>query len=163
MPSEASIYSGTIYFSYGQFYVFDRAVNLPGCVWTEPHYKQGFARRERNVSFGTLVEFGHGDVTVYLGPYKGRSNYERVIEVPIEVLSGEVVVGGPEEHPNQHIVKLPGGYYRLVAAQTVTGDDREAIDLYFEKLAKPLAHSRILVADHVLDPASPLLESVEIA
>jgi hypothetical protein len=115
------------------------------------------------VSFGTLLEFGHGDVAVHLGPYKGKDDHERVIEVPIEVSSGEVVVGGPEEYPNKHIVKVPKGHYRLVAAQTVTGDDREAIDLYFERLTEPLGKSRIVVADDVLDPPSPLLESVETA
>ncbi len=163
MVSEAAIYSGTTYFSYSQFQVFDSEVKLPGCAWTDGHYKQGFARREPNVSFGTLLEFGHADVAVHLGPYKGNDDHERVIEVPIEVSSGEVVVGGPEEYPNKHIVKVPKGHYRLVAAQTVTGDEREAIDLYFERLAEPLARSRIVVADDVLDPPSPLLESVETA
>jgi hypothetical protein len=163
MVSEAAIYSATIYFSYSQFQVFDGSVKLPGCAWTDGHYKQGFARREPNVSFGTMLEFGHGDVAVHLGPYKGKDDHERVIEVPIEVSSGEVVIGGPEEYPNKHIVKMRTGHYRLVAAQTVTADDREAIDLYFERLAEPLATSRIIVADDVLEPPSPLLESVETA
>ena len=161
--SESAIYSATIKFSYSQFHVFDSSVKLPGCAWTDGHYKQGFARREQNVSFGTPLEFGYGDVGVHLGPYKGRDEHERVIEVPIEVSSGEIVIGGPEEYPNKHIVKMPKGHYRLVAAQTVTAEDREAIDLYFEKLAEPLTKSRVVVADEGLDLASPLLESVEVA
>ena len=56
-----------------------------------------------------MLEFGHGDVAVHLGPYKGKDDHERVIEVPIEVSSGEVVIGGPEEYPNKHIVKMPKG------------------------------------------------------
>ena len=165
MVSEQAIYSATVYFSYSQFQVFDRSVTLPGCAWTEGHYKQGFARREPNVSFGTMLEFGYGDVAIHLATYERRhDHHERVIEVPIDVLSGEIVVAGPEEeYPNKHVVKIPKGHYRLVAAQTVTGDEREAIDLYFEKLAEPLAKSRILVADDMLDPPSPLLESVETA
>ncbi len=163
MVSEEALYSATIYFSYSQFQVFDSSVKLPGCAWTDGHYQQGFARREQNVSFGTPLEFGHGDVAVHLGPYRGKDDHERVIEVPIEVSSGEVVIGGPEEYPNKHVVKLPKGHYRLVAAQAVTSDDREAIDLYFEKLPEPLAKSQIIVADDALHPPSPLLESVEVA
>ena len=163
MVSEAPIYTATIYFSYSQFAVFDSSVELPGCAWTDGHYKQGFARRERNVSFGMMLEFGHGDVAVHLGPYKVNGGHERVIEVPLEVSSGEVVIGGPEEYPNKHFVKMVNGHYRLVAAQTVTADDREGIDLYFEKLTAPLAKSRIVVADDVLDPPNPLLENVEVA
>ena len=163
MVSEAAIYSATVYFSYSQFQVFDSTVKLPGCAWTEGHYKQGFARREPNVCFGTMLEFGHGDVTVHLGPYEGKDDHERVIEVPLEVSSGEVVIGGPEEYPNKHIVKVAPGHYRLVAAQTVTGDDREAIDLYLEKLSEPVSRSRIIVADNALNPPSALLENVEVA
>jgi hypothetical protein len=163
MVNEVAIYSATIYFSYGQFQVFDSSVRLLGCAWTEGHYKQGFARRELNVSFGTMLEFGHGDVAVYLGAHQEKDNHERVIEVPIDLSSGEVVIGGPEEYPNKHIVEMPKGHYRLVAAQMVTDDDREAIDLYFEKLAEPLAKSRIVVADDALDARSPLLETAEVA
>ena len=161
--SESIFYSAEIYFSYSQFQVFDSSVSLPGCAWTDEHYRQGFARREPNVSFGTMLEFGHGDVAVHLGPYKPEDEHERVIEVPIEVSSGEVVIGGPEEYPNKHIVKMRKGHYRLVAAQSVTGDDREAIDLYFEELTEPLAASRIIVADDALHPPSPLIEGVDMA
>ena len=57
------------------------------------------------------------DQAVHLGPYKGKDDHERVIEVPIEVSSGEVVIGGPEEYANKHIVKMPTRHYRLAAAQ----------------------------------------------
>jgi hypothetical protein len=163
MVGEVAIYSATIDFSYNQFHVFDSSVKLPGCAWTEEHHNQGFARQEKNVCFGTMLEFGYGDVTVHLGVYEGKDDHERVIEVPIEVPSGEVVIGGPEEYPNKYIVKIPKGHYRLVAAQTVTDDDREAIDLYFEKLAERLAKSRVVVADGGLRPPSPLVESAETA
>lgn len=161
--AESVVYSARICFSYSQFQVFDSSVTLPGCAWTDEHYKQGFARREPNVSFGALLEFGHGDVAVHYGPYKPKDEHERVIEVPLEVPSGAVVIAGPEEFENEHIVRLAKGHYRLVAAQVVTGDDRETIELYVEKLDEPLAKSRIIVADEALRPPSPLLESVEVA
>jgi RHS repeat-associated protein len=163
MISESAFYSATIYFSYSQFFVFDKSVRRPGCAWTEGHSEQGFARREKNVSFGTLLEFGHAEVSVHRGPYKGNDEHERVIEVPIEVSSGEVVIGGPEELENKHVLRLPKGHYRLVAAQMLTDDDHEAIDLYVEKLTEPLTHSRIIVADDALHPPSLLLETVEVA
>jgi hypothetical protein len=161
--NDAVFYSATIYFSYSQFTVFDSSVELPGCDWTDGHSKQGFARRQANVSFGTILEFGHGDVALHLGLYEPRGDHERVIEVPIEVSSGQVVIGGPEEYPNRHVVTLANGHYRVVSAQTVTGDDREAIDIYFEKLSAPLATSRIVVADDMLDPPNPPLENADVA
>jgi hypothetical protein len=102
-------------------------------------------------------------VLVHLGPYEGRDEHTRVIEVPFEVSSGEVVVGGPEEFPvkPERVVQLPTGHYRLVAAQAVIDEDQEKIDLYFEKLAEPLATSRIIMADQVMRPPTPLLETAE--
>lgn len=152
-----------IYFSYGQFMVFDKSIKLPGCAWTEQHYQQGFARREMNVCFGTLLEFGRGDVSIHLGSYKNLADHQRAIEVPINVPSGEIVIAGPEEIEDKNVFTLSKGAYRLVAAQTVIGDDRELLDLYFEKLREPLSKSRILVGDDVLHDPNPLLESVEVA
>ena len=112
MVNESAFYTATIYFSYSQFHVFDSSVPLPGCAWTDGHHNQGFARREANVSFRAVLEFGHGDVAVHLGPYRRKQEHERVIEVPLEVSSGEVVIGGPEEYPNEHAGReraLPAG------------------------------------------------------
>jgi len=162
MLSDSGIFSTKIYFAYSQFQVFDKAT-LPGHHWTQGHFDQGFARTERNVSFGTPLEFGHGAVVVHRGPYEARDDHTRVIEVPFEVWTGEVVVGGPEEFPvkPERVFQLPKGHYRLVAAQTVADEDQENIDLYFEKLTEPLTKSRIVVADDAIHPPSPLLESAE--
>ena len=157
------LYSTTAYFSYSQLQVFDSSVKLPGVSWTDGHFKQGFARQAQNVSFGTRLEFGHAEVAVYLAPYKKKDAHERAIEVPFEVISGEVVIGGPEEYPNKHFVKLPNGHYRLVAAQQVTDEDREVVELFMEKVVEPLTHSRVIVADEELDPPDPLIETVEVA
>jgi hypothetical protein len=117
----------------------------------------------RNVSFGTPLEFGYGAVLIHVGPYERRDEHIRVIEVPFEVSSGEVVVGGPEEFPVKpdRVFQLSKGHYRLAAAQTVTDEDNENINVYFEKVSEPLATSRILVADEALRPPSPLLETAE--
>jgi len=155
--------SPRLYFSYSQFMVYDGSVQLPGCDWTEEHTAQGFARRESVVNFNTLLEFGYADVVVNREAYELQQGYQRVIAVPFRVTSGKVVVDGPEETAVERSVSLPPGQYRLVAAQHITGEEEEAIDLYFEPLTKALERSTILVADHALNPPTPLIETAKIA
>lgn len=162
MFSDSAIFSGRIYFSHSQFQVFD-AKALAGHHWTKGHYGQAFARGPRSVSFGTPLEFGHANVLSHLGKYEGRDEHLRVIEVPFEVASGEVVVGGPEQFPvtSDRTFQLPVGSYRMTAAQAVIDDENEKIDLYFEKREQPLTKSRIIIADSEMRPPNPLLESAE--
>lgn len=152
-----------LYFSYNQFMVFDQSVRLPGCAWTFKHSAQGFARRVSTVNFNTLLEYGDADVTVSRGDYQQRQEYERVIGVPFLVTSGKVIIEGPEETKTERTFTLPPGNYRLVAAQYITGDEEEAIDLFFEPLTKPLKLSEVLVADDALNPTVPLIETSGIA
>jgi hypothetical protein len=163
VPEQTDADAAAISFSYSQLLVFDRSVARPGCAWTERHSLQGFARRESNVSFGTLLEFGHADVSVHSGAYRENDGDERVIEVPLEVVSGDVVVCGPEQFQGELVIRLKIGRYRLVAAQRVVAEDQEEIDLYFEEVDEALATSRILRADDGLRPRMPLLESSEVA
>lgn len=152
------------YFSYSQFIVYDESVLSPGCDWTDTHAAQGFARRESLVSFGTPLEFGYADVNICRGSYRPDKGYGRVIGVPFLVTSGKVIVCGPEElNAQRKRFDLAMGNYRLVAAQRVTGDQEEAVDLFFEPLEKPLERSAVLVADDALNPPSTLLETAGIA
>jgi Competence protein J (ComJ) len=155
--------SPRLYFSYSQFMVYDGSVQLPGCEWTEEHTAQGFARRESVVNFNTLLEFGDADVAVKREAYQPQQEYHRVIVVPFRVTSGKVVVEGPEETTVERSVSLPSGQYRLVAAQYITGEEEEVIDLYFEPLAKALERSTILLADQALNPPTPLIETAKVA
>lgn len=143
--------------------VYDQNVRLPGCDWTERHTAQGFARRESTVNFNTPLEFGYADVAVSQSAYEPREEYKRVIAVPFCVTSGTVIVEGPEETKPERNFALRVGNYRLVAAQRVIGDEEEAIDLFFEPLAKPLERSAILVADEALNPLTTLIETAGIA
>ena len=152
-----------LYFSYGQFLVYDQCVQAPGCVWTEQHMAQGFARRESTVCFGTLFEFGYAEVAYELGPFVADRSYERVIAVPFEVVTRRVMVDGPDEKDVQRLVELSNGSYRLIAAQLVTGDEQEAIDLFFEKLDEPSRLSRAIVADKGLEVPSKFIETADIA
>lgn len=152
-----------LYFSYSQFMVYDESVQLPGCAWTEKHSAQGFARRPSTLNFGTPLEFGYASVTVSFGAYDGRGDYQRVVAVPFLVTSGRVVVEGPEGTEPGRSFALPPAYYRLVAAQRVTGEEEEAVDLFFERLTKPLERSAVLLADDALHPPTPLLEDAESA
>jgi hypothetical protein len=152
-----------MYFSYGQFMIYDKDVALPGCAWTDQHSDQGFARRESVVSFGTLLDFGYADVVAHLGAYQPAEEYERVIAVPFRVTSGEVIVEGPEETAPERTFALPPGHYRVVAAQYALSDDEETIDLSFEPVEAPLGRSTVLVADDNLNPPTPLVETAEVA
>lgn len=94
---------------------------------------------------------------------KNVGHAQRVIAVPFLVTSGKVIVEGPEETMPERNVTLPPGNYRLIAAQRVTGEDEEAIDLFFELLSKPLERSAILVADDKLNPPALLVERAGVA
>ena len=158
----ATALSPRLYFSYSQFMVYDQSEQMPGCDWTEEHTAQGFARRESTVCFGTPLEFGHADVAVIFGPYQPQAEYERVIAVPFRSGSGKVTIEGPEEMDADRVFDVPSGDYRLTAAQTIIGDD-ERIDLFFEPVAAPLKQSSIIVADEMLNPPEPLIETSGIA
>jgi hypothetical protein len=160
---ETGTLSLKLYFSYGQFMVYDESVRLPGCAWTKRHSSQGFARRESVVNFGTLLEFGEAAVTVRNGPYEVADKYVRVIAVPFLVVSGTVHIEGPEEMNVQRRIDMGPGHYRLIAAQEIKGEEEEAIDLFFEPLNQPLVQSAILMADDDLNPQMPLLETAGIA
>ncbi|MCI0333621.1 MAG: competence protein ComJ [Planctomycetes bacterium] len=157
------ILSPPLYFSYSQFMVYDSAVTLPGCAWTDAHSAQGFARRKSAVCFNSILEFGHADVTATQGLYQPNKKYERVIAVPFTVESSKVIVEGPEEFDVGRTIALEAGNFRLVAAQYVVDDSQQKIDLYFEPRHEPLQSSEILVADELLDPPVPLVEIAEIA
>jgi hypothetical protein len=124
------IFSGHMYFSYSSFFVYDDGLKTtPACLWTDAHGRQGFARRENHVQFGTLFEFGYADLAVYLSPYQARPEHRRVIEVPLEVASGRVIVlGGPDDLPGRRLTLAVAAHYALVAAQAVgvtRDDDRD--------------------------------------
>jgi hypothetical protein len=156
-----------IYFSYNQFTVFDNAERDIGSHWTQHHHEQGFARRERIVSFVTMLEFGHALVSVRLGEYLARHDDQRVIAVPFRVDSGGVSIVGPEEPDSPRTISLSTGHYRLVAAQRVVQEDEEhmvfeeAVDLFFEPVSQPAKQSQIILADEGLHPPAVLLEHAD--
>jgi hypothetical protein len=152
-----------LYFSYGQFMVFDQNVKLPGCDWTDEHFAQGFARRESTACIRALRESGQVNVRASATPYVAKDEYVRVIAVPFTVESGVVVVEGPEEMGTERTIKLPPGNYRLVAAQAMAGEEEEVIDLFFERVPQAVPRSEIVVRDDELNPPTPLIETAAIA
>lgn len=148
-------------YSYNQFMVHDASDPLVG-MWTERHSNQGFCRLESAVSFLTIIpEFGEATTKVFLGSYNVDEQNVRVIAVPFHCQSGKVLVGGPEWNGEE--IELSPGHYRLYAAQRFLSDEKQAIDLYFESLARPATHSEILKADGELAFGSELLETASIA
>ena len=140
-----------------------------GILWSRVHSTQGFARRDSHVSFATLENYGTAALSVMLGVYSPRSEYQRVIEVPFRVIGNCVEILGPEEVPVVvRKVPLKAGDYRLTCAQWIPDPYGDlypqyplAVDLFFEKIDEPLAHSRIIIADAELSPPDVLVEWAE--
>jgi hypothetical protein len=152
----------TMYFSYGQFMVYDSSEPAPGCLWTNDHYNQGFARRSATVCYRTLKQEGEADVTYIHGHFVPRYSYVRVIAVPFFSTTGRVLVEGPEEVGTGRIVNIPAGDYRLTCGQRYE-NNCVVVDLFFEKLERPLERSIVIVADSELSPPTELIESAEVA
>lgn len=154
------------YFSYQQIIVSD-AMERAGLDWTDAHTSQGFARRESNASFKTILESGLGEVQVFSARPECWDAYERVIGVPFRACSGRITVDGPDAPGDEVRLTVPVGDYRLYCAQRVTVDDdlhgEECIDLFLEQLERPAERSEILVRDAALVPPSVLLENAKVA
>jgi hypothetical protein len=152
-----------LYFSYGQFMIYDKSIEFPGCSWTEQHASQGFARRSSSVCFSSILEFGEAEVTIFLRKYHPKKEYERAISVPFLVIDGAVLVDGPEEIGINRSFYLGPGNYQLTVAQFCINENTEIIDIFFEYKDRPIENSLILIADNQLSPVFPLLEIAEVA
>lgn len=140
-----------LFFSYGQFMISDESCD-EFVEWSAPELRQGFARGEQVVNVSTRLQYGRAILSIYSERYTADERHERVIEVPF-VVSGEgVEIHGPEELPGGRVVRVPCGHYRLTVAQFATGEEDAVIDLFFEPVGEPLAHSGLVLVDRGLDP-----------
>jgi hypothetical protein len=156
---QSKVLSPDLEFAYRQFFVYDAALTSPACEWTTTHSKQGFARRDRAVAVGTLLEFGTAAVSVERTSPASVDAYERVIAVPLHVLSNSVAIDGPEETAGIRCIDVPQGHYRVTVAQRVVNDVREEIGVWLERLDVPMQRSEILIVDADLEPPTSLLET----
>ena len=152
-----------MYVSYGQFMIFDEAVELPGCVWTPRHARQGFARRHSVVNVSTLLDHGHAALRVQEGPMAHLPGVTRAIAVPFKVQTGAVRIEGPEELEVRQVVRLHPGHYCLTVAQSISSDGELTVDLWFDPVATEMSVSKILVAADALSSEYPLDETAEVA
>lgn len=89
-----------------------------------------------------------------------------MITVPFSVSTGKVLFEDPEVFESGEVALEPGPY-ALTCAQKVIADEldegpQEEIDLIFERVAEPLAKSRIVIADDRLqDVPNPLIETCQ--
>lgn len=149
-------------FGYSQFMVYDGAINDPGSDWTEAHVRQGFARRERAVCMGTLLEFGTAAVSVLTNGPLDLEKYHRVIAVTLTTESGWFRVRGPESLEEALRVDVSRGRWRVTVAQRVTGELGEDVDILIEPARPDQTVSEIVVCDEELDPPDPLIEAAEV-
>ena len=152
-----------MYFSYGQFLVYDRSEPEPGSLWTEAHVAQGFVRRERALGIGTPIQHGNAKLRVFLGRPVLLHNYDRVIAVPIQLDTGILCIEGPEEYPIERSVQLKPGGYLLFVAQTRVADSYLECDLFLEPMKDPSMGSQVLQADEMMRISGQLSESGEVA
>jgi hypothetical protein len=133
-----------LWFTYGQFLVYDKTAESLRGPWIEECDK--FFRADSVVSFMTILELGTASVFIRLGKFEASDQYQRAISVPFHAKSREVVIQGPEEDWNLgRTISVEPGSYRLTAAQYVIDDDHEGITIAFERLLEPLERSEILV------------------
>ncbi|PTY01991.1 hypothetical protein DB346_10270 [Verrucomicrobia bacterium LW23] len=164
-PDQYILLEPVLDFSFHQFFVFDPidaagGHHIPRS--TEAHLQQGFARLETSVAFNTIELFGDATVTIFFLPYEKFAEYQRVIAVPLENRSGKIGVESVEAYVRHRQFSIQPGHYRLTAAQCVVDEEREVIDLFFERLKAPMARSEIILADDMLEGAPfPLLETCE--
>jgi hypothetical protein len=154
---------GVMYFSYGQFMVFDRDEQLPGSLWNEGHVNQGFVRRKYTVGFGTIFEHGTAELRVFVGTPANFIAYQRVVCVPIEAPSGELRFEGPEEDPIQRFVRLPPGAYNVCVAQRVISEGSLQVGVFVSPALDAPLRSSVVIADEQLKPQATLIETGEVA
>jgi hypothetical protein len=154
------VLSPNLYFSYSQFFIYDKGIGKRACDWTKDHSRQGFARREHTVAVGTLLEFGHAQVCVHAGSPRSIEMFDRVISVPLRIETGRLAVDSVEEYSIDRSIEITSGTYRVIIAQRAIDDQIEEIVIYLDEFKKgePI-RSEILLADDALDPPSTLLES----
>jgi hypothetical protein len=92
-----------------------------------------------------------------------QAEYPRVIAGPFRCASGKVTLEGTEETDVDRDFDVPRCDYKLTAAQAVIGGGEERIDLFVKPVSVRLMQSSIVVADQMLSPPEPLIETPGIA
>ncbi len=146
-------------FSFNQFFIYDSSV-FPGSDWKQDHINQGFVRRENVIAVGTIIGFGEAFVSLFINEgYLDLGKYERVFSIPITIVSGEINIDGPEEHPTDRKIKVESGFYVAEIGQKVIGEYEESIHIYLRKVSSEVVASKILLADDALHPGATLIET----
>ena len=151
-----------LYFSYSQVIAFDDCETQPGSLWTVRHVKQGFVRRPHSVGIGMISEYGEARLRVYNGKVTRHEEYDRIVSVPIEIVSGVLHFEGPEECNVERVIHLNPGTYTLCVAQC-NEDNFVRVDVFVESVLGNDCRSSIIKADSKMATHSDLLEDGEVA
>ena len=76
-----------------------------------------------------------------------------MIAAPLKVESGAIVVCAPDKFPGSLEIPVENGWYRITAAMEDFDEVTEAVDLFIEKTAQPMAHSELLLGDPMTESA----------
>jgi len=154
----AKLLQDDIDFSYSQVFVSDSS-EFRRCVWSDAHVSQGFARLEMCISFGTIVDWGTGRLTVFSGEPHDYEVYERALAVPLLIVSGNLEIAGPEEDPR--IIEMQSGAYIVFFCQNCFEEHGVDFDVFLLRQQTPVTSSRIIKHDAGLSPPAVLIETAE--
>jgi hypothetical protein len=154
-----------LYFSYNQFTVFDRKmdevlrkyiIELSG-----EHLKQGFGRTDSIVVFRSIIDHGWADVFVVDSLFVREARHLRAISVPFSAVSGVLTIDSPDDMRSKREWSIdPGNYYMTVAQSLI--EEKEIIELFFEKTENLPQRSQVIVCDGDLTPPARLLETINL-
>jgi hypothetical protein len=151
--------SAVVRYSYNQIIVYDSLEKAPGCLWTERHWRQGFARRETTICFSTLNQAGKARLSV-VQDAAVIAEVSRTIRASMQCLSGKACIEGPDEYPIERFVRLSPGNYSITLSQRMDPEAGLLLYLSFNQIEQVIP-SQILKADALLQSSIEILETAE--
>jgi hypothetical protein len=152
--------STELHYAYGLIMVFDRCETKPHARWTQQHEDQGFARRERSVLFSTLRQEGLARVSAFEGWPEDLNQGARIIQVPLNISSGNLNVQGLEEWPIERSMKVKSGLNTVVLSQRIDpATEQLVLEFYIDPVATE--SSKILKAGGLVKIPPELLETTD--
>jgi hypothetical protein len=146
-------------YSYNQFFVYDSLEKAPGCLWTNHHWRQGFARRDSTICFSTLNQAGKARLSIVDSAAEVTGTV-RAIRAGMQCPSGKARIEGPDEYPIERFVRLSPGDYSVTLSQRIDTETGLWLYLSFDQ-AERVIPSQILKADALLEQSIIPLETAD--
>ncbi|MEL6186583.1 MAG: hypothetical protein AAFU79_18345 [Myxococcota bacterium] len=148
---------------YSFILIRDGDEELAGLMWTEHTHRQGFCRTGSVVNILVPAEWDYASVSFEQGKLLNEAAFTRLFRFPFHCPSGVLLIGAADEHPGapRRVSVEPGEYGLMVGMRT--GRETNHIEVVAEKLASPLIHSEVLIADQEIEVGEVLVEDADVA